>query len=105
MEMIRAGRTADIRAAGRKVLSLLGRKVGVFAAEDGFYAVELTCKHQGADLSAGAVADGVVTCPRHGWRYRLETGHCLDHDSAPLRRHALDVRGDEVWISLRPLEG
>jgi nitrite reductase/ring-hydroxylating ferredoxin subunit len=104
MDMIRAGRVAEVRERGRKVLALLGRKVGVFADGDGFFALELTCKHQGADLSAGRVERGVVTCPRHGWRYELATGRCLDHASAPLRRHDLEVRGEDIWISLRPVE-
>ncbi len=105
MEMVKAGRVGEVRERGRKVLALLGRKVGVFADGDGFFALELTCKHQGADLSAGRVVGGVVTCPRHGWRYELATGRCLDHASAPLRRHALELRGEEIWISLGPVEG
>lgn len=92
----------DLKADGPTVRSLLGKKVGLFSRDDGsVYALEMTCKHQGADLSGGKVEDGVVTCPRHGWTYDLETGKCLSHPTGlPLRFHEVKVDGEDVLVSL-----
>lgn len=35
------------------------------------------CLHRGSRLEHGLVRDGVVTCPRHFWRYDLRTGRNL----------------------------
>jgi len=87
-----------------KVLSLLGKKVGVFRKADGtVYALELTCKHQGAGLSTRDISGDMVTCPRHGWTYSIETGECLSHPAElPLRFHEVEIVDGTVFVALRP---
>ena len=44
------------------------------------YEFDRYCPHQGGDLSRRAIEEGVVVCPRHGWRFRLgEGGACSDN--------------------------
>jgi 3-phenylpropionate/trans-cinnamate dioxygenase ferredoxin subunit len=37
-------------------------------------AIANTCPHQGGDLSRGTIAEGIVTCPKHGSQFDLRTG-------------------------------
>lgn len=82
----------------------MGRPVGVRQASDGtISAIELACRHQGADLSAGtreAAHGSIVTCPRHGWRYDLETGACLTEPDLPLRLVEIRREGAKVFARL-----
>jgi phenylpropionate dioxygenase-like ring-hydroxylating dioxygenase large terminal subunit len=49
---------------------LLGQDLVLFRGLDGRLAcLSDVCIHRGASLSRGAVADGCVECPYHGWRY------------------------------------
>jgi nitrite reductase/ring-hydroxylating ferredoxin subunit/uncharacterized membrane protein len=41
---------------------------------DGIHALEDRCTHRGGPLHEGEVADGCVTCPWHGSRFRLADG-------------------------------
>ncbi|GAA5008563.1 MBL fold metallo-hydrolase [Kitasatospora paranensis] len=43
------------------------------------------CPHAGEDLSHALIADGVVECPRHHWKWSTTTGACLAGGSLPLR--------------------
>ena len=61
-------------------------------------ALELSCRHQGADLSGAPREGTVVTCPRHGWRYDLATGACLTDPATPLRRPRLRIDGGTLWL-------
>jgi nitrite reductase/ring-hydroxylating ferredoxin subunit/uncharacterized membrane protein len=36
-----------------------------------------TCAHAGGPLNEGALVDGLIECPWHGSRYRLENGHVV----------------------------
>ncbi len=82
---------------------LMGKPVSVFQRKDGtFYSREMSCKHQGADLSMSPVSGGKVTCSRHGWQYDLTTGRCVNRDSPPLREHPVEVEGDAVFVALFP---
>jgi len=102
--MVRAAKTAELEGVPFKAMTLLGKRVAIIRRKDGAYdALEMTCKHQGADLTQGRFEDGTVTCQRHGWRYDLATGACLNQElSPPLRRHTVRVEGEEILVSLRP---
>jgi len=43
------------------------------------------CPHAGEDLTNAIVADGVVECPRHHWKWDTTTGECIAGGSLPLR--------------------
>jgi 3-phenylpropionate/trans-cinnamate dioxygenase ferredoxin component len=42
------------------------------------YAVTPVCPHANGDMTYGAVIDGTIECPLHGWRFRLHDGACVD---------------------------
>lgn len=85
--------------------SLFGKKIGIVKDKDNtFFAIEIACKHQGADLTKGAIVNYVATCYRHKWKYDLLTGECLNHDSPPLRRYPLVIEGDDIKISPFPVD-
>jgi UDP-MurNAc hydroxylase len=36
------------------------------------------CPHEGESLELAAIEDGCIVCPRHKWKFDLETGRCVD---------------------------
>lgn len=58
------------------------------------------CAHLGMPLDMGEVADGVITCGYHGFRYLLETGECLTAPEVQLRTHAVRVIGRRVQVRI-----
>ncbi len=105
MDYLKIGSTEALDSPEMTVLSLFGRRVGVWHEDNGeWQAMEMVCRHQNGDLSRGAREGDIVTCPRHGWRYDLSTGACLTEPWAGLRRHGVKVENGEVWVSVRPLE-
>ena len=101
---VKVAKVAALAGVPFKAVTLLGKRVAVFRRDDGtLFSREMSCKHQGADLSAGKIEGGIVTCPRHGWRYDLETGECLaPPQGPPLRPHTVRVEGDAVFVCLQP---
>lgn len=105
MDYIKIAKINDFRDKDIKSYTIMGKKIGIVRKNsDDFFAIEVGCKHQNADLTKGAVDGLVVTCPRHGWQYDLETGHCLNHESSKLRRHELKIEDGLIYISLLPIE-
>ncbi|HWG75085.1 MAG TPA: Rieske (2Fe-2S) protein [Acidimicrobiales bacterium] len=79
-----------------------GRPIAVFAVGGGVYAVENLCGHIGSPIDDGAVTDGCVTCPWHGWTYDLATGEQLITVGrrAGLRTYPALIEGDHVLVEL-----
>ena len=98
-------KTKDFEGQRFQTYRVIARTIGIFKEPDGsFYAIEMLCKHQNADLSAGTLDGDVATCPRHGWKYNVRTGECLTNPSTPLRRFALKVEDGTISVSISPME-
>lgn len=105
MPWLRIGRREEFEGPELTKRTILGRPIGIFRTTAGeLAAMEVSCRHQNADLTLGTREGDVVTCPRHGWRYDLSTGACLTEAWARLRRYELEIRGEEVWLSTTPVE-
>lgn len=50
----------------------------------GKYKFQRFCPHMGQDLSDAPIENGIITCPRHGWKWDLKTGECLSGGMKPL---------------------
>ena len=59
------------------------------------------CAHLGMEIDGGAVENGVITCPAHGFRYDLATGECLTAPEVQLLPHAVKVIGNRVEVRLQ----
>ncbi|MBI4601722.1 MAG: nitrite reductase (NAD(P)H) small subunit [Planctomycetes bacterium] len=58
------------------------REIGLFSVEGKMHAIDHVCPHKKGPLARGTVVDGIVTCPLHGWTFRLETGECVSRPGA-----------------------
>jgi nitrite reductase/ring-hydroxylating ferredoxin subunit len=105
MNYFRLATTDEFENKKLKTVSVMGKKIGIIKQDDQrFYAIEVGCKHQGADLTQGKIENNIATCPRHGWKYDLETGACLNHDSPPLRKHKIKIEDEKIHVSMTPID-
>lgn len=58
------------------------------------------CRHRGALLSDGHIANGQLTCPLHGSSYRHQTGKNIHYPGADLKRFEAWVENGGVWVNL-----
>ena len=104
MDFLRIGPSERFDSPEIRVLTLLGKRVGVWRGEDGaWHAMEMDCRHQNGDLSLGRRDGDIVVCPRHGWRYDLASGACLTEAWAALRRYDIREEDGSLFVSARPL--
>lgn len=65
-------------AGGPLAFTLLGEPIALWLDDDGRpAAVRDRCSHRGAALSRGALRDGRLACPYHGWTFD-RTGGCVE---------------------------
>jgi phenylpropionate dioxygenase-like ring-hydroxylating dioxygenase large terminal subunit len=101
-------RSCDVGARPVAV-TLLATPVVLYRANGGVVAAPDRCPHREARLSAGAVVDGCLVCPYHGWTFG-DGGTCVNVPSStggvpvPPRAHLDAMRSEEryglVWVCL-----
>ena len=98
--MIFAARTSEVPNFGKKAVEAGGRNILLVNIKGEFYACDNECPHQGSPLAGGIIKDGVISCPRHGYRFNLRTGDCADAPALQLRVYPIEVRGDELFVDV-----
>ncbi|NKC31449.1 Rieske 2Fe-2S domain-containing protein [Falsiroseomonas selenitidurans] len=95
---------ADAIAEGRAVIVQPpgGEKVAIFRHQGRLSAVTNLCAHQNGPLGEGRVVDGCITCPWHGFQYRLEDGCAPPPYTEKLATYRLRLQEGQVLLDPRP---
>ncbi|HZV80544.1 MAG TPA: Rieske (2Fe-2S) protein [Geobacteraceae bacterium] len=98
--MIFAAKVSEVPNFGKKAVTVNGQELLLVNIKGQIFACENECPHQGSPLQAGIVKDGHLSCPRHGYRFDLKTGACMDHPEFTLKVFPLQLQGDEIMVDL-----
>jgi nitrite reductase/ring-hydroxylating ferredoxin subunit len=79
-----------------------GEPVAVFRHEGHLSAVSNLCAHQNGPLGEGRVIDGCITCPWHGFQYRLADGCAPPPFTEKLATFALKIEDGMILVDPRP---
>jgi nitrite reductase/ring-hydroxylating ferredoxin subunit/DMSO/TMAO reductase YedYZ heme-binding membrane subunit len=80
-----------------------GERIAVFRAGRRFRALTNLCAHQNGPLGEGRILDGCVTCPWHGFQYRLEDGCSPPPFSERIATYPLRLRNGIIEVMPHPL--
>jgi len=98
---VAAGR--DFAEGHGKVVPVDGAEsVAIFRHEGRLSAVSNLCAHQNGPLGEGRVIDGCITCPWHGFQYRLEDGCAPPPYTEKLATYRLRLHDGMVLLDPRP---
>ena len=93
-------RVAELAEGEARTVALGKRLIAVFHERGQYFAIDDTCPHMGASLSGGYVANGIVTCPWHAWRFRLADGAWADNPRIKIGSYPVRVEGDQIQVQL-----
>jgi nitrite reductase/ring-hydroxylating ferredoxin subunit/DMSO/TMAO reductase YedYZ heme-binding membrane subunit len=100
---IMAGWAAAIPEGRAIVVPIPGAEpVAIFRSNGTLSAVTNVCAHQNGPLGEGAVIDGCITCPWHGFQYRLADGCAPPPFTERLATFRLRLDGGMVLLDPRP---
>jgi nitrite reductase (NADH) small subunit/3-phenylpropionate/trans-cinnamate dioxygenase ferredoxin subunit len=91
-------RVSELPEGESRTVEVAGKLVAVFHQQGQFYAIDDVCPHMGASLSGGYVEKGIVTCPWHAWRFRLNDGAWADNPRIKIGCYPVRIEGDEVQV-------
>ncbi len=92
-------RVGEIPVGGVKVVRVDDQPVALFHLEDGYYAMDDLCTHDGGPLAEGTLEDHVIECPRHGARFDVRTGAVLRLPAvAPVPTYRVRIEEGEIQV-------
>jgi ferredoxin-nitrite reductase len=96
---------AELRRVGRRAVHLDGRDLAVFLVGDDVRCLDGLCPHEGGPMAEADVANGIVTCPWHGWAFRCDDGRSADGEACSLRTYAVKVEDGRVFVAVPAATG
>jgi 3-phenylpropionate/trans-cinnamate dioxygenase ferredoxin subunit len=96
---VTVARAGEIPPGTSRIVRLDDQPVAVFHLEDGWYAIEDVCTHDGGPVAEGRLEGSIIECPRHGAKFDVRTGAALTFPAvSPVATYAVRVVGDEVQV-------
>ena len=89
--------------AARIVVAPGGERIAVFRDGEQVGALTNVCAHQLGPLGEGRIIDGCVTCPWHGYQYRLSDGCAPAPFTERLVTYRVRLKDGAVEVDPRPL--
>lgn len=101
MARVRVCALKDLPEGGVQIVRHGGDYIAVFHREGKLYALDDTCPHMGGSLGTGYVSkEGTVTCPWHGWEFRICDGEGVWPQGIQIRTFPVLVEEGEVFVLL-----
>jgi nitrite reductase (NADH) small subunit len=100
MAFERVASMGEIPAGSIREVQVGGQAIALANVAGTVYAISGTCLHRGGPLGEGQLEGKVVTCPWHGWQFDVTTGKAVQNPNAGVGCYAVEVRGEEVFVSL-----
>ena len=80
-----------------------GERIAVYRDGDQIGALSNLCAHQNGPIGEGCIIDGLVTCPWHGYQYRLADGCAPAPFTEKLVTYRVRLRNGNIEVDPRPL--
>ena len=108
MSWVHLGEATAIAPGSSRKFEVAGTTVLVANVDGTYAALANNCPHMKGDLSLGRIADGVVSCPRHGSKFDLRTGKnvgpakvlFLKIPVKDARSYPVKIEGSELLVDL-----
>ncbi len=98
-----AGPLAHFEDGRARPIYLSGDRVAVVRFGDRVAAISGVCQHQNGPLSEGRYLHGCLTCPWHGYQYRMEDGTSPPPYTEKIPVFRVRLREGHVWVHPKPL--
>ena len=99
-----AGSPQSIADKRAKIVSATGgERIAVYRDGNRIGALSNLCAHQNGPIGEGCIVDGLVTCPWHGYQYRLADGCAPPPFTEKLVTYKVRLRNGRIEVDPRPL--
>lgn len=100
MKYVKVMQEEDLPRGKSAIISAGEDEIALFNYKGKYYAVANKCPHRGAPLGEGRIEEGIVICPNHEWRFKLENGANMQNPELFIPTYPVKVKNDNIYIGL-----
>jgi NAD(P)H-dependent nitrite reductase small subunit len=105
MKYVKIMKEEDLPIGKSAIISAGEDEIALFNYKGKYYAVANKCPHRGAPLGEGRIEEGIVICPNHEWRFKLDNGANMQNPELFIPTYPVKVKNDNIYIGLEGESG
>ena len=105
MKYVKVMSEEDLPIGKSAIISAGEDEIALFNYKGNYYAVANKCQHRGAPLGEGRIEEGIVICPNHEWRFKLESGANMQNQELFIPTYPVKVKNENIYIGLEGESG
>ena len=105
MKYVKVMSEEDLPIGKSAIISAGEDEIALFNYKGEYYAVANKCPHRGAPLGEGRIEEGIVICPNHEWRFKLENGANMQNPELFIPTYPVKVKNENIYIGLEGERG
>ena len=105
MKYVKVMKEEELPIGKSAIISAGEDEIALFNYKGKYYAVANKCPHRGAPLGEGRIEEGIVICPNHEWRFKLENGANMQNPELFIPTYPVKVRNENIYIGLEGESG
>ena len=105
MKYVKVMSEEDLPIGKSAIISAGEDEIALFNYKGEYYAVANKCPHRGAPLGEGRIEEGIVICPNHEWRFKLENGANMQNPELFIPTYPVKVKKENIYIGLEGESG
>ena len=75
-----------------------GEDIILIKCEGEIFALDSICPHMGGPLNEGTVENKCLTCPWHGWDFKVETGESVTSPGEDIKKYPLKIEEGRIYL-------
>jgi len=99
---VRVARVEDLDEGKGRIAVVASDRIALYLRDERVFALSNVCRHQAGPIGEGCLVDGLVTCPWHGWNYRIEDGVSPPPFHEVLETYRVRVRNGDIYVRPTP---
>ena len=105
MKYVKVMSEEDLPVGKSAIISAGDDEIALFNYKGKYYAIANKCPHRGAPLGEGRIEEGIVICPNHEWRFKLESGANMQNPELFIPTYPVKVKNENIYIGLEGERG
>ena len=105
MKYVKVMSEEDLPIGKSAIISAGEDEIALFNYKGKYYAVANKCPHRGSPLGEGRIEQGIIICPNHEWRFKLEDGANMQNPELFIPTYPVKTRNDHIYIGLEGSSG
>ncbi len=101
MAQVKVAEISQVPPGTGKAVQAGTKQVAIFNVKGTFYAIDGLCTHRHGPLGEGVLEGTIVTCPWHGSKFDVTSGHVIKGPATqPVAAYPVSVEGTDVLVQI-----